>query len=650
MNYKTELNRLKDPLLDELYPQVTTFVEERLAKLNEKDAQHSAASLERVMLSLSCSKKGLLVLNLELWFYFGGILGVKRGTSTVRLKYENEASLREKLPERCRQIVLSLCSQLMTGFPVNPASNIKFFNLVSVDASSNSQYASFWRSHPSFAAHWKEFWKSRKSEYSESLQKKIVKHIDSHTAEFTGQAHCSPMRLKGCSVEVSLNSLKAMAKLSIDVSYGSQKRIWKTSISRNKELTLQEVAAGVEYVNNLLWKWLTDFAKDAPQEILQNAAFCVAELSDDGNKKIRGLLERISRPSNLVQGDIKGLHEALNFTDVKLDGAPGLIKGNPLTVLQVFDLDYSGYLLEQKRPYTLRRKELPNNIHTFAAFLDLANTLYQKMPARKLKEKPVVLFTLAADKSINFTCRRKNTSIKTFQKAANIDEGATVHSLLTAVFEYILAQESELEEQIGDAVSQLDALRLSPIEVAILRYLRQQGKSWYTDIAENANVVPRLSKAAIGRRLDGLLNKAILVNGKTTPLIWFEWISSRKHEDYRMYHPADFLTDDVLDQVNPRPFGAEDMPDMEKDSRENWFRGLAKAASYKETLWTALQVLEHMPASFAAAYVRSNEGRDFLSRLQDNDALYAKFFVESLPGCKRLADQIFENTKETERC
>lgn len=45
MNYKTEVNRVKDPLLNELYPQVTSFVEERLAQIDGKNTVQTAGDL-----------------------------------------------------------------------------------------------------------------------------------------------------------------------------------------------------------------------------------------------------------------------------------------------------------------------------------------------------------------------------------------------------------------------------------------------------------------------------------------------------------------------------------------------------------------------------------------------------------------------------
>lgn len=45
LNYKTEVNRVKDPLLNELYPQVTSFVEERLAQIDGKNTVQTAGDL-----------------------------------------------------------------------------------------------------------------------------------------------------------------------------------------------------------------------------------------------------------------------------------------------------------------------------------------------------------------------------------------------------------------------------------------------------------------------------------------------------------------------------------------------------------------------------------------------------------------------------
>lgn len=642
MNYKNAFAKFKDAFCNTTATILKESLERQFDTLFSDEAdKRLRPTIERVVLSASCSKKGQLIAYMELWLFYGTFLAVKNITITRKFNSADLQRFQSDMINYCPRLAKQFSSQAITNFPKKVEDNPRYFTKISVGPGRNKEYAGFWSTHQSLKDRWNDFWRSKSDTYSERVMQKTAAYVEANTSKYAGKENGAAMRLRQSNVEVSFDGLTVYVEISVGVSYGNENRIWRNFFRESMNLYLQDITGDSEKINKAIWHWMCAVADKCLSQLFQNAAFCLDAHFEEDIQKFQGIWFRVNRPKGPVRGRVSNMPNPQQCVGIRIDGDPKLIMSNPLTAKNAFNLDYEKYLSEQKHPYTLRRKELPDNIHSFATFIDLANVLYEKLPKKKLNAKPEIIFSMVDGKVIGFTYRKKAISIENFLNSLHTDKALTAYALLTAIFTDVISQEADLLERGGKIAYQLETLNLNAGELKILRYLCERGKSGYTDIAESINVFPQITNAAIGRYLEGLLSKTIEVDGAAKPLVWFEWVTSQKHDDFRMYHPADFLSVDILDMLTPRPVCIQDIPDMDKWSKEKWAVELARKASNEEDLWFALDVLRHMSAAFAAEFCKSRDGQKFFSKFKGDDAVYARFFVESLPGCKRVAAQIF---------
>lgn len=646
MGYKNEFSQHRSGIqkqLDAMFRSKINAGLDRIFKHENGRISTDRPSLEQVSMTMTCSNSGQINLQLEVWFFYGSLLGIRRVSGSRALKYNGKEHFHSTVESDFLNFGNALCKKVLKNFPIQANDLTRYFQQISVGhCKQQPAYNEFWNTHNSLSAYWKKVWAEKGNEFLDNVKRRVNDFVLEHTKIFQGCEGYNLMQVLEVEPSVSLRDISLTARLSVSIKYEAHDKVWKNSANITRNMLIPGLGKTPEYEKGLIMSWMGTVFSDVIDKLFLQATYCIADISTEDRRRLSGLWGRVRRADRLIQGQVEGLTpNTKNFSVVGLDIGPQLIIGDPLKGEQKFLLDYLGYLDEQKHPYTLRRKDFPDNLHAFTTFLELADALYQKIPAKKLVKKPNLLFSLENDKTVCFTYRGKKLQADAFRKATQVSDSATVHTILTAIFKDVIEQELKREDKIQSVISKLNELGLSPCELAILRYLYQSNGSWYTDIAEHINPSTHINKAAIGRCLDGLLSKRVVLD-EPTKLIRYEWMHSKKHGDFRMYHIENFLTEEILSRITPRALNIDDLADMEKDAREDWFKGITQAAVKKDELWNALQILEHMPATFAASYVKTNDGRAFLSRLKGSDAIYAKFFVQGLPGCKRLAEEIYK--------
>ena len=295
-----------------------------------------------------------------------------------------------------------------------------------------------------------------------------------------------------------------------------------------------------------------------------------------------------------------------------------------------------------KQPVKLgSKKGIPQNPISLNSLCEKASVLYHSYAEKKGVDMPELCFEFSKRQDgfhLNCKWRRKNidiTDVFLENKTYSTTIRARLTKLFNSVYETVLEQKKFVDRQI-EVLS-----NLNPSEFAILEYIYRQRRSWYTDINNALEGSVLTTKISTGPYLDRLCELKIEDDGEKIPLLQYEWVCSRKHDDFRLYTTPVEWDKSAFDRAFPRDFTIEEMSDMHASGKEKFFIGTLKNATNPITRWNAMTILEHMSKVYAVEFVKTAQGKNFFQSFEGDDALYAKFFMENLPGCKRLASKYF---------
>ncbi len=295
-----------------------------------------------------------------------------------------------------------------------------------------------------------------------------------------------------------------------------------------------------------------------------------------------------------------------------------------------------------KQPVKLgSKKGIPQNPISLNSLCEKASVLYHSYAEKKGVDMPELCFEFSKRQDgfhLNCKWRRKNidiTDVFLENKTYSTTIRARLTKLFNSVYETVLEQKKFVDRQI-EVLS-----NLNPSEFAILEYIYRQRRSWYTDINNALEGSVLTTKISTGPYLDRLCELKIEDDGEKIPLLQYEWVCSRKHDDFRLYTTPVEWDKSAFDRAFPRDFTIEEMSDMHASGKEKFFIGTLKNATNPITRWNAMTILEHMSKVYAVEFVKTAQGKNFFQSFEGDDALYAKFFMENLPGCKRLASEYF---------
>lgn len=284
------------------------------------------------------------------------------------------------------------------------------------------------------------------------------------------------------------------------------------------------------------------------------------------------------------------------------------------------------------------KKGLPNDPISFMNFCKEAAAIYDRFKDKRVPVMPDLTFVFNEEKGNACFCNKVRIDLSDI-----FDEEKTYEKTVRARVLDVFAHVADLEfARLNRAKEQTQILsELNPTELLILKHISGEGKSWYSKINEDLEGKVMTTKVSAGPYLDHLCDSYIVQDGEKIPLLNYEWASSRKHGDFRLYRTPVSWEREALDTAVPRAFTLDDFSSFSPAGREWFFSNTLQACCDKESRWLALQVLEKMSAQFAADFAKTENGQKLFQSFVGDDAVYARFFLESLPGCKRLAAKYF---------
>ncbi len=279
------------------------------------------------------------------------------------------------------------------------------------------------------------------------------------------------------------------------------------------------------------------------------------------------------------------------------------------------------------------------------SFGGAASALFDSMSVPEGGIRPELTFFLSPN--IPPSCRWHGMFIDLEQDLSpSLSAPGTLAARTRAVLRSFLDRENSFQ---GERQAQLDVYAtLNPSQLMVLKYIYQSGRTWFHDVADYLESRSLTTKAAVGRYLDELKELKVPVLGQEEPVILWSWVEGR-HGRFQLYQPNPKVSGEILACASPRPFRADESGDFTPRGREVWFQSLVKEARTPEKRWRVVEILENtLPRTQAVAFVRSPEGQTFLREFTGPDRTYVRFLLESLPGCHRLAAELFGQDEQEE--
>ncbi len=181
---------------------------------------------------------------------------------------------------------------------------------------------------------------------------------------------------------------------------------------------------------------------------------------------------------------------------------------------------------------------------------------------------------------------------------------------------------------------------LNPTELFLLRILRT-GKTIRVedlrDLLEDSGMITTV-KFAI-QCLDGLTEKMIpTAEVLSAPLVRG---LDPKGSHWQAYTAGAYFSPEVLNHVVPRNYSLQELSGIRPSSRAAWAEDwLLRAQSPSLRGPAFVEASQNMPRTFLAQFVRTEMGQAFLRMMAPKDIPRAKEILQSLPGCRKLADTL----------
>lgn len=280
---------------------------------------------------------------------------------------------------------------------------------------------------------------------------------------------------------------------------------------------------------------------------------------------------------------------------------------------------------------------LPDDLATVLRLSSALDAILREAAAQSQEDVPAVSLTVKPDLHLTLESSRLSMDLSA--------EMATRTGDLEGYFRE-LAQILLKEQHLCRTVSnqQMKVLRtLNPTELAVLRYVWTNKRTWYTDAADQLDGTVLTQKSYMDVCLNKLLRTELpTADALSAPLLASEYHRNEHHMLYRIYTPNARLDPDILEAVQPRDFTFQELPMLKPACRELWAADqLIHADTPEARKQVLLAVQLQMPRTFLARFAHTPEGQTFFRSFEGDDALQAQLTVQHLPGCRKLAETIW---------
>lgn len=310
-------------------------------------------------------------------------------------------------------------------------------------------------------------------------------------------------------------------------------------------------------------------------------------------------------------------------------------KGSDFTVLENGTL--SDFDAAMESPYDLSRGKGPKNIFEFLQFCRFADDFFAAELRDEKDAGPIQLFfksPTCCKISCGFDYNISNILASSQYQASTALEA--LRFIANEIRERLRREERYQENRRKCFLN----IRLNPVEYQVLKYISKHPKSTQTEIGQ-AEMHLLTPKTYIQTALSNLSEAQILAHdGRTTPLLSIKRVSGY-YGVYNTFSIAKNIREEDLNLIQEVPFGIDDFDILSRDGRKDVCMELVKNAKSQEEKWNALQFLIQMPGTFVKDFVQSEDGKTFLSSLDEADAEFAALSLQFVPGCKRAINTIF---------
>jgi len=284
----------------------------------------------------------------------------------------------------------------------------------------------------------------------------------------------------------------------------------------------------------------------------------------------------------------------------------------------------------------LDKQSSPHHKRSFRSFCESASTLYAQFQEEHPKRMPELTF-IFEDGQIRRCIWEGHCLNVEMSFMPDVAYQTTLRTRVLNVFCSVLGEIEKEYEIVGEQIKALEAL--NPLEYQILERICENGRTWFSDMCAINSMV---SKDFIQNYLDHLCRVTVpCAQGETVLLE-----ANYRKGNYGYFYVYRFskgvlIQTEDLHIINPRPFSERELAHLTKKGLETVFWESLRLASTPDLRWQTFCLLEKLPKTFTAGFVKSEEGQKFLEQFEGDDAVYAAFFVQSLPGCKQIAKKYF---------
>lgn len=637
-----------------------------------------------VFISLKCSKRGSYSIDLSVWLFYG----------FAYVKFTE--SERELLPPvsdegqydgTLQEITKNLCNSIIRNLKRNVPSAKELVEVIDklppkAKKLPDGKEVEFFRHRniKFLTDYLHEYWTEKKHYWETAVETGIAKRIEDGIAHaYIPDKDCAKMELKESKIAVSVEQgMKLSIDILVGVTFGEEAidgetRVFKTQQAVCTRPILFEFAAGAPQIYDTFDELIQQGINELLEKIFSTTAFLLEKPIQEKSKPVIALLSRIDAHNNLVVGHAigepffysinnsqrywgKGVtyyrpylwDENADFTAIVPGEKSSVIYGNPLSPTARFTYSEVDLKNEQDAAYSENRK-LPTNMFEFSHFLSFAEERYKRKCTDSFGSAeafPRLIFEFK-DAKISRYVIEKHGEKPMYHVLQKDDACKSAGDFIEGIIDGVLEGERDqflLDKKIAE---QLTNIGINFVDYEILHSLLAHRGHGHHRFWTGVMIEPAVYDAEKERSVNKLCQMTVGITDDVCSVIEREEVSQQPYY-YRynyteyMYKCGRWINERVLSLVHVKPIGPEDLSGMNPEAREEFFENAVSAAVDRDQLWDALQLLQSMPQAFAAKFVKSENGKAFLLKMTGDDALYAKYFVQSLSGCKKLADAIFK--------
>lgn len=444
----------------------------------------------------------------------------------------------------------------------------------------------------------------------------------------------------GCSIS---SKLEVTVKISGMMS-GEQQRKWEYAcpvFSLFNIVTCKDVSA----VQMMLTTKFTNLVDQASSKLADTFPICEVVAPDKSNGFPHSVFNMIKNGSmsfgNLIVKDLSINNSSKDRFPLYFLGGKKYETRNVLSLEEgpcaSVNLDLKDYRRKINTKYQLGRyHEIPLDTVDRIRFYTALSKDIAAAFAKKNMERPAISLSIKGKKIISLSCGGDHGGGKSF----GIPEWDNLKVLSDKITKLCMGYQKTVLALFE--VQKAALHELNPTEFEVLKHTVLQGRTWFHDVSDSIDYKVITTKTYAGDCLSALCQKKVPTVDGDRPLLQVQIARSMDHGEFNLYKPCAALVSGVLSASSPRDYLFSELSGLKAYKRGPWFTQKAMAASTPEDRWEALKGLENgMPKTFASEFAKSADGKKFFTSFTGADALYAKFFLEAIPGCKRLAATYF---------